>query len=536
MEKYLGSKAKSSLLTNILAFFAGLYAPSIWTAPLSAALSSSLGASGKDLLAFLPGLILSSVFSSGGIGVLLGGMLSYFSAKMLVHIKPDRPEAYAALSAMLGCLLPSVISLARMDSYSAFGAILSCMIALACAPVMLPLFLRPFSLEGTCLPEERIAHSLSAVFIIAGASCLFPGAGLILSGIFVLIMSSGGILSACLGALISSVSLLAGGFDGRTLALVLMTAGIGGAASEKGVWAQTIMFLLGIPLSVYLGFQKTDAFYLSAACLYPLIPVPVTRKLLNLFIARAKEKAPPYSITAFRLHKPPAGLRVCGDCGAIERVERACMLLMLADGMGTGKPAQELSRRAVNAARTFLKSDSNEKSAMEAVNRMTMAEETGEAYSTLDACVVSLESGRARFYKSCAEPTWILKQKGVIRIESQSLPLGIVTNARPEKRRIRLKAGDTVFMATDGLISAAGGADSLECMLIRLKNQAPGSICKSVIREAHKNAAFVHPDDMSVLCARLQRRTERGKRNDHKGVIPINARLESNTNARTNEG
>jgi len=366
--------------------------------------------------------------------------------------------------------------------------------------------------------EERIANGLMAAVLTAGLSAVSQRAALFSAGLFILLLSSGGITGAAVGALISAFGLLLGGLGARSIALCLLSAGAAGCVRGYGPIAQAVMFLTGLPLSMYLGWDAKDAFFLGAACVYPLIPAWVSMRFRALFIVRTAEEAPPLTVSAFRRHAPPAGAKICGDSGAIERLSGGRMLVMLADGMGMGKPAREMSLRAVETAKAFLGANVEKMNALGAVNRMTMGEE--ERYSTLDACVIDLYSGRAEFYKSGGEPAWVISKGMVTRIESESLPLGVMLDAPPMIRKMRLKPGDCVFMATDGLINALGGADSVECALIRLHSCAPGSICRSMLREAGKNPGHARADDMSVLCVRMEKRGA-GRRRNAPSVFPL---------------
>lgn len=511
---------KRLVFLNACAFLSGMISPAVWTAPLSAAVCASVGACALHAGNLIFGLLAAALFAPGGLGTLLGGMLSYLISSLLSRLRPENADASCAVGAFLGCLLPAVFSLFRMDAWQATAALLSPIMAMAAAPVVTPAVRRMPNVYERPRTDERLANSLLMAVLLAGACRINEYAGLFLSGLFALALSDGA-MNAALGALISASGMILGGIGARHAAVVLLSAGAAGAVYRLGVWVQAFAFLVSVPLGAYLGGSAGEACLAAGALFYPLIPKWAFMRFRNLFIEKKHEEAPPYSIVAFRQHRPPVGVRVCGDYGSIEKIDESRMLIMLADGMGMGKPARALSRRAVTAAGMFIRANVEERYAESAINRLTMNAESGEEYSTLDTCVIDLHSGSAKFMKSGGEAAWVLKKNGIIRIESETLPVGVLFDAPPMKKKVRLKAGDAVFLATDGLINALGGPDSTECALIRYQKLAPSAMVRNLMRDAQKNASASRADDMSAICARIQRREGKDARETAQGVIAI---------------
>ena len=209
-------------------------------------------------------------------------------------------------------------------------------------------------------------------------------------------------------------------------------------------------------------------------------------------------------VTASRRHAAPEG-GACGDTGAIEKAPDGRVILLLADGMGTGEGARRLSRRALALAREFLECGLNEFTAYRAINRLS--DGGREAFSTLDVCEIDPVTGTARFHKCGSEPTWLLRGRTARRIEGASLPVGVVAEATPSVASAHLRPGDAIIMATDGLVNALGGEPAAEAWFQTLSTLSPAAFCTASLKEARSRNRAARPDDMSILCARIQKRS-----------------------------
>ena len=97
-------------------------------------------------------------------------------------------------------------------------------------------------------------------------------------------------------------------------------------------------------------------------------------------------------------------------------------------------------------------------------------------------------------------PALIARGESVQRIEGGRLPLGILDRVTPAASRVRLMAGDTVLLASDGVMDAAD-PQALEALLT-----APGddmnALSEGVLALAQ--AADGPRDDMTVVCVRVR--------------------------------
>lgn len=196
---------------------------------------------------------------------------------------------------------------------------------------------------------------------------------------------------------------------------------------------------------------------------------------------------------------PKAGNAETGDSMAMRRIGGE-LLLLLSDGMGTGVCAHRESSAAVAIFGDLLSVGFAPEEAQECVNRLLMIKGEREMYATLDALLIDLEDGCARFIKYGAPPAYILRGGRVHTVYAEALPIGILPEAQASVHEFALRRGDAVILMTDGLFDALG--TELFAALIEQvggANTVDDAACALLAAGQEKSGA----DDMSVLVARV---------------------------------
>ena len=132
------------------------------------------------------------------------------------------------------------------------------------------------------------------------------------------------------------------------------------------------------------------------------------------------------------------------------------LLVLLSDGMGTGEDAHCESSAAVALLGDLLSVGFDSDLALESVNRLLIARGAQDMYATLDAMLLDMNTGVARFIKFGAPPSYILREGKVHPLYCEALPAGIIEEAEAAVQQVRLKRGDAVIMMTDGVMDALG--------------------------------------------------------------------------------
>lgn len=196
-----------------------------------------------------------------------------------------------------------------------------------------------------------------------------------------------------------------------------------------------------------------------------------------------------------------------GDSYSFMHIKGGQCLLVLSDGMGSGKKARKESAAAVDLLEDFIDTGFDKETAIKMINSVLVLKSSEESFSTLDICSVDLHSGISEFIKIGASSTFIIRDEEVQVIKSSSLPMGILNNVDVEITNKRLKDGDIVVMVTDGITDTSSLHTNKESWIIEalsnFKSNNPQDIADYVLNEAKRHSKGIIKDDMTVMAARI---------------------------------
>ncbi|MBQ2724302.1 MAG: SpoIIE family protein phosphatase [Clostridia bacterium] len=122
---------------------------------------------------------------------------------------------------------------------------------------------------------------------------------------------------------------------------------------------------------------------------------------------------------------------------------------VISDGMGSGKEAALTSGVCVTLLEKLIRSGAELETALKMLNRVIRA--TGrETSTTVDIAEIDLVTGEARFVKSGAAPSFVLRDGGIFRLQSKTVPIGIIRALDAEMIKFDIAEGDTIVMVSDG--------------------------------------------------------------------------------------
>lgn len=157
-----------------------------------------------------------------------------------------------------------------------------------------------------------------------------------------------------------------------------------------------------------------------------------------------------------RISLPEGQEGVCGDETGELRMPSGRVVYAVSDGMGSGEEANRESRAAIDLLFDQFKLGVERELIYENVNRLLIARGEKELYATLDAASIDLVTGEAEMVKFGAPPTCLVRGGNVRTLSGEALPCGIVDEARPYIRRIRLRERDRLVFCTDGVYDLLG--------------------------------------------------------------------------------
>jgi len=140
---------------------------------------------------------------------------------------------------------------------------------------------------------------------------------------------------------------------------------------------------------------------------------------------------------------------VCGD--AITSFESdGRYYMIISDGMGSGKEAALTSGIVTSLLERLIKSGADLECALKMLNSIVRSADR-ECSATVDIAEIDLVTGEAKFVKSGAAPSFVLRDGSIFRLQSKTVPIGIIRALDAEMIKFDVQVGDTVVMLSDGV-------------------------------------------------------------------------------------
>ncbi len=203
------------------------------------------------------------------------------------------------------------------------------------------------------------------------------------------------------------------------------------------------------------------------------------------------------------------GEKISGDCHTELKLKDGRCVLAISDGMGSGDDAAVESSMTISLLENFLESGFDTETTIKLINSSLIIKANKETFSTVDICNINLINGNAQFIKIGAASTFIKNKKGVKKIDSTSLPIGILKNVDAEISRFDIADGDIIVMMSDGVTNCYKG-DSKDAWIyeemIKINTKDPQIIADNMIKKAKSLSGSTIKDDMTVLAAVVKQR------------------------------
>ena len=126
-----------------------------------------------------------------------------------------------------------------------------------------------------------------------------------------------------------------------------------------------------------------------------------------------------------------------------------------------------------------------------------------ERFSTLDITVIDLNSGDAEIIKLSSPATVIKSDEGVRAVSGSALPIGVLEHISCGRTGVKLKAGDEIIMATDGITDALGSTERFISAAASQSSADPNVEARNILESAVAQMNGKLKDDGTVLCARI---------------------------------
>ena len=218
-----------------------------------------------------------------------------------------------------------------------------------------------------------------------------------------------------------------------------------------------------------------------------------------------EEKSGPYRLEFGIAKAKKNGNTISGDSSTRIKLKDGKILIALSDGMGTGDEAARNSKKVVINLESLLNTGFEEERAVKLINSYLLVSKQEDNFATIDAMIFNPENGLTNFIKIGACPTFIRTSNGIVTIESNNLPAGILGEINIETREKILKSGNVVVMVTDGVIDAQPEKNEQALMEVisAVKNTSAQRLADIILQEALDSNFGIARDDMTVIVTRV---------------------------------
>lgn len=246
--------------------------------------------------------------------------------------------------------------------------------------------------------------------------------------------------------------------------------------SEKMRIVDCVSRVCGQKMSVYEMFPSTRPNY----------------SVINL------KTAPRYDCIFGMSQKTKTSSAVSGDNYSIVKLDGDRIMFAISDGMGSGEKAENYSELSIALIENFYKAGFDNDIIISSVNKLLNLHKD-DIFSALDIGVLDLKNGICDFIKMASPVTFIISADEVKKVESSSLPLGIVDETKMLIKKEVISAGDTIVLLSDGVSDSFESDDALKEAILSIHSKNPQDMADKLIEVAlSKNKGYA-VDDMTVL-------------------------------------
>ncbi len=171
--------------------------------------------------------------------------------------------------------------------------------------------------------------------------------------------------------------------------------------------------------------------------------------------------------------------------------------MIISDGMGSGREAALTSGVCAGLLERLISSGAELECAIKMLNGIIRSGGR-ECSTTVDVAEIDLYSGEARFIKSGAAPSFVLRDGGIFRLQSKTVPIGIMRALDAEMIRFDVQEGDRVVMVSDGISRSYDECPWLLDMMTSDDRVTRGGVAEAARRIVAEAAARGATDDITA--------------------------------------
>ncbi|MCL2022770.1 MAG: SpoIIE family protein phosphatase [Oscillospiraceae bacterium] len=163
-------------------------------------------------------------------------------------------------------------------------------------------------------------------------------------------------------------------------------------------------------------------------------------------------ESPRFSVEIGVAQRARGDARLCGDYYSQFTLPGGETAFLLSDGMGTGGRAAVDSALTCTLFSTLVQAGLSFPCALRLTNGALMSKSADESLATLDAAIFDPYTGEMRLYKAGAAASLAAVGRNICKLESDSLPAGILREIDFKEHSLKLKEGDLCLLFSDGAV------------------------------------------------------------------------------------
>ena len=200
----------------------------------------------------------------------------------------------------------------------------------------------------------------------------------------------------------------------------------------------------------------------------------------------------------------------CGDSINAFLTDDARFFMLISDGMGSGREAAVTSGICAVFIEKLLRAGASMDTALKMLNSM-MRSRGNECSATVDLMELDLMNGAARFVKSGAAPSFVIRDGRLFRLQSKTVPIGIMRALDAEMISFEALHGDVIVMLSDGVARSFEDCPWLYDLLSgeAMRDDDPERMARTIVRYAMENGAS---DDVTAGVILLEGRVRKKRR------------------------
>lgn len=190
-----------------------------------------------------------------------------------------------------------------------------------------------------------------------------------------------------------------------------------------------------------------------------------------------------------------------GDNTAIFTNKEGYSYAIISDGMGSGKEAAITSKICSVFAERMLSAGNSVAITLEMLNGFIRSRGV-ECSATVDLAEIDLITGNVSFIKSGAAPSFVLRGGNIYKLQSKTLPIGIMPELDAEKIKFELQADDIIVMLSDGVTATLEDGIWLANLLTYEWEDDLNRMAEKILDAASSNTK--RGDDMTVVLIKIE--------------------------------